>query len=139
MTLHQSDEPTPAQRPRAARRSPLHQAVSDEAAARLWAQELKAAETDEDARRFVLKYKSSTPPPAIPNVPAVPWPRIRKVEDLNEAIDVLLRMHAEGELDAPGLVYLAGILRQLAGIFETTVLAPQVHEIRARLDAMGDQ
>jgi len=100
---------------------------------------LKAAETDEDARRFVLKYKSSTPPPAIPNVPAVPWPRIRKVEDLNEAIDVLLRMHAEGELDAPGLVYLAGILRQLAGIFETTVLAPQVHEIRARLDAMGDQ
>jgi hypothetical protein len=54
--------------------------------------------------------------------------------DLLGAVNAMFGAQAAGEIDAAGMKFLAGIILDLAKVFEVVELAPEIKRIKERLD-----
>lgn len=127
---------------RPARRTPLHRAITPDRAEELWEERYEIARNspDDDAKtraaEFILRHVNGQPPPAQPDVPAVPWGKIRSIEDVRAAIPVVFSLHESGEVDGTGLEFLMRLLERAAKLFETIDVAGQVREIQEQIEQM---
>lgn len=129
----------PGQRPR---NTPLHREITPERAEELWRERYVIATSSPDAERrdraaeYILRYHTGAPHAQKPEVPAVPWGRIRTIEDVREALPEVFALHASGELDSAGLDFLLSCMERVCKILETIDLAPAVRELQEQLAAM---
>lgn len=127
----------PGRRPRS---TPLHRAITDERAEQLWAErdELARDEKADPERRdkaaeFILRNKTGSPPVAAPDVPAVPWGRIREIGDVRRGMEAVFALHEAGEIDGTGLDFLLRILERAAKLLETVDIAPVVAQLMEQM------
>jgi hypothetical protein len=86
------------------------------------------------ASEFILKAKTGSPPVAAPDIPPIVWEPIASTGDLLTAVNAMLGAHTAGLIDGSGLKFLTGIILDLARVFETVELAPEIKRIKERLD-----
>ena len=128
--------------------TPLHRAITEEKAEHLWREryDVAAGEVDptnehavgrkDKAAEFVLLRRSGLPPAQKPDIPALPWGKIRGIEDLREAVEGIYSMQEAGDLDGTQLEFVLSLIERTMKIFETLELAPVVRELQARIDEM---
>lgn len=115
---------------------PLGRAVSEDDAERLWRIELELAETDAEARRFILTNRTGRPYQAAPDIPPIQWPTIASVADLAGMVHAVLGAQSAGQLDGSSFGWLLDRIESLARIFERVELAPQVRALQEQLAAL---
>lgn len=126
----------PGKRPRS---TPLHRAISHERAEELWLERDQVArdpadpERQDKAAEFILRHKTGTPAPAAPDVPAVPWGRIREIGDVRRGMEAVFALHEAGEIDGTGLDFLLRILERAAKLLETVDIAPVVAQLMEQM------
>jgi hypothetical protein len=117
-----------------ARQRPLRDVCSFEDEAELWRLHCALALTDAPAREFILRHLAGNPPQAAPELPPIAWKPVTCLADLLGAVNAMFGAQAAGEIDAAGMKFLAGIILDLAKVFEVVELGPEIKRIKERLD-----